>query len=59
MSPDQFSYQPYEDLPVKVRLQTLWNAVEFLEVRYPHGEVAMKLRDQKLELIRQLEAQLA
>ncbi len=59
MSYDQFSYDPYEDLPVEVRLQILRNAVEFLEVRYPHGEVAMKLRDRKLEQIRQLEAQMA
>ncbi len=57
MSFDKFSYEPYEDLPVEVRLQILHDAVKFLEVRYPQGEVAMKLRDRKLEQIRQLEAQ--
>ncbi len=51
------NYFSYEDLPVESRIQILRNAVEFLKVRYPNGTVAMKVRDRRLEQLRQLEAQ--
>jgi hypothetical protein len=52
----QLAYNPYDDLSVETRIQILHNAIEFLEVRFPGGDVAIRLRDRKLEQIRQLEA---
>lgn len=52
----RISYFQHEDLPVEARIQILRNAIAFLEARWPKGEIAVKLRDRKLEQLRQLEA---
>ncbi len=43
-------------LPVEDKIQILRNAIEFLEFRHPGGEDAMRLRDEKIEQLRYLEA---
>ena len=45
----RLSFFPHEGLPVETQIQILRNAIAFLEARWPNGEVAMKLRDRKLE----------